>query len=367
MTGGPSRTAGHAFDEVHTEGRCARHPRFEGQGRAFQEAWPGWARHTRDVTTLVTPHDIELAAHAIAPHVRRTPNIEIPGASVGLDVTLVFKLEFLQVTGAFKARGAVHYVATQDVSEAGVVAASGGNHGAAVAYAAREFGLPAHIFVPTTANPAKVERLLTLNAMVHSIGDTYGDARDAAAEYLAEHEATHIEAFDDPVVMAGAGTVARELELDAQDGGGLDAMLLAIGGGGLAGGAAAWCGDRMPIVACETAGTASYAAAVEAGEPVRVPVSGVAADHLGARRIGDVPWASLSAVGAESVVLTDDEVLEAQARLWRLLRVTVEPGVAAPFAALFTGRWVPEPGSRVGVVLCGANVVMPAVRSLESL
>lgn len=310
------------------------------------------------MTTVPTAHEIALAAQAIAPHIRRTPNIEVPGATVGLDVTLVFKLEFLQVTGAFKARGAVHYAATQDISPAGVVAASGGNHGAAVAYAAREFGYPAHIFVPTTANPSKVERLLTLGANVHSIGETYGDARDAAADYLTVHDATHIEAFDDPAVMAGAGTVARELDLDAQDNGGLDAMLLAIGGGGLAGGAAAWCGDRMPIVACETAGTASYAAAVEAGEPVRVPVSGVAADHLGARRIGDVPWAALKAANAQSVVLTDDEVLEAQARLWRLLRVMVEPGVAAPFAALFTGRWVPEPGSRIGVVLCGANVVL---------
>ena len=314
------------------------------------------------MTTVPTPADIAAAAAAIGPHVRRTPIIEVPGAGLGVDATLVFKLEFLQVTGAFKARGAVHYAATQQIAPAGIVAASGGNHGAAVAYAAREFGHDAHIFVPTTANPSKVERLLSLGAHVHSIGVTYGDARDAADEYLAEHDATSIEAFDDPVVMAGAGTVAMELDEDARSAGRpLDAMLLAVGGGGLAGGAAAWCGHRMRIVGCETAGTASYAAAVEAGTPVTVPVSGVAADHLGARRIGAVPWAALSGVDAESVVLTDDEVLEAQARLWRLLRVVVEPGVAAPFAALLTGRWTPEPGSRIGVVLCGANVVMPVV------
>lgn len=309
----------------------------------------------------VSPADIERAAERIAPHVRRTPIIEVPGRTLGIDATLVFKLEYLQVTGAFKARGAVHYVATQDVSPAGVVAASGGNHGAAVAYAAREFGHTAHIFVPTTANPSKVERLLALGATVHSIGVTYGDARDAAAEHLAQHGGTSIEAFDDPVVMAGAGTVARELDLDAQAGGDLDAMLLAVGGGGLAGGASAWCGSRMQIVGCETAGTASYAAAVEAGQPVTVPVSGVAADHLGARRIGDVPWEALSGAGALSVVVSDEEVLEAQSRLWRLLRVVVEPGVAAPFAALLTERWTPQPGSRIGVVLCGANVVLPGL------
>lgn len=312
-----------------------------------------------------TPADIDAAADVVFPHVRRTPTIEVPGDTLGIDATLVFKLEFLQITGAFKARGATHFVATQPIADAGVVAASGGNHGAAVAYAARRFGHEAHIFVPTTANPSKVERLLDLGATVHSIGATYGHARDAAAEYLYEHSATSIEAFDDPVVMAGAATVARELDLDARDGGGLDAMLLAVGGGGLAGGAAAWCGDRIRIVGCETAGTASFAAAVEAGEPVTVPVSGVAADHLGAQRIGDVPWTALTAAGSESVVVSDEDALAAQARLWRLLRVVVEPGVAAPMAALLTGRWVPEPGSRVGVVLCGANVVMPVVGRAE--
>ena len=309
----------------------------------------------------VSRADIERAAQRIASHVRRTPVIEVPGATLGIDATLVFKLEFLQVTGAFKARGAVHYVATQDIAESGVVAASGGNHGAAVAYAAREFGHESHIFVPTTANPSKIERLLALGATVHSVGATYGDARDAAADYLLENNATSIEAFDDPVVMAGAGTVARELDLEARERGGLDATLIAVGGGGLAGGAAAWLGRTMPIVGCETEGTASFAAAVAAGKPVTVPVSGVAADHLGARRIGEVPWEALSSAGVTSIVVSDQEVLEAQSRLWRLLRVVVEPGVAAPFAALLTQRWVPEPGSRIGVILCGANVVMPAV------
>lgn len=309
-----------------------------------------------------TAAEIVAAAAAIKPHVRHTPVIEIPGDTLGIDATLVFKLEYLQVTGAFKARGAVHYVATQPISPSGIVAASGGNHGAAVAYAAQRFGHEAHIFVPTTANPAKVERLVHLGAHVHRVGTTYPEAREASYVYLSEHEATTIEAFDDPVVMAGAATVAREFEADAvgEDGRGLDAMLCAVGGGGLAGGASAWCGDRMRIVGCETVGTASFAASLEAGTPTPVPISGVAADHLGAQ-IGLVPWAALTAAGTESAVVTDEEVLEAQARLWRLLRVMVEPGVAAPFAALLTRRWVPEPGARIGVVLCGANVVNPAV------
>lgn len=309
-----------------------------------------------------TPAQIEAAAHAIAPHVRHTPVIEIPGDTLGIDATLVFKLEYLQVTGAFKARGAVHYVATQPIAPTGIVAASGGNHGAAVAYAAQRFGHEAHIFVPTTANPSKVERLIHLGAHVHRVGATYPDAREASYAYLSEHEATTIEAFDDPVVMAGAATVAREFEADgaSAEGRPLDVMLVAVGGGGLAGGAAAWCGDRIKIVGCETVGTSSYAASVDAGEPTSVPISGVAADHLGAQ-IGRVPWAALSRHHVASAVVTDDEVLDAQSRLWRLLRVVVEPGVAAPFAALLTGRWKPEPGARVGVVLCGANVVNPTL------
>ena len=319
------------------------------------------ARHTGTVTSVspVSRADVEAAAAVIAPHTRRTPIIEIDGETLGLDITLVFKLEYLQVTGAFKARGAANYMATQPISPAGVVAASGGNHGAAVAYAARRFGHQAHIFVPTTSNPSKVERLTDLGAHVHQVGFTYNDAVDAAEAYLEANDATSIAAFDDPVVMAGAATVTRELDIAAAAGGGLDAVLLACGGGGLVGGAAAWLGTSVPIVACETAGTASYAAALAAGKPVTVPISGVAADHLGAKQIGAVPWAALAGVGAASAVVSDEDVLAAQARLWRLLRVVVEPGVAAPFAALMTGAWVPPAGGRIGVVLCGANVTMP--------
>jgi len=308
---------------------------------------------------MIERRDIEAAAARIAGRVRHTPVLRLATGEFGLDCPLVLKLELLQHTGSFKPRGAFNRMLSADLPAAGVIAASGGNHGAAVAYAARRFGHQAHIFVPTTSNPSKVERLKDLGAHVHQVGVTYNDAVDAAEAYLEANDATSIAAFDDPVVMAGAATVTRELDIAAAAGGGLYAVLLACGGGGLVGGAAAWLGTSVPIVACETAGTASYAAALAAGKPVTVPISGVAADHLGAKQIGAVPWAALAGVGAASAVVSDEDVLAAQARLWRLLRVVVEPGVAAPFAALMTGAWVPPAGGRIGVVLCGANVTMP--------
>lgn len=309
-----------------------------------------------------TRDDIGRAAEAIAPHVRHTPVIELDGEPLGLDITLIVKLEYLQVSGSFKGRGAAHFLATQPIGAEGVVAASGGNHGAAVAWAARRFGHAAHIFVPSTATPAKVERLRDLGADIHLVGETYDDALEASITYLADHEATRVEAFDHPVIMAGAGTCARELDLDSgRDGGrGLDAVLLACGGGGLSGGAAAWFGKGgTRVVACETEGTASYAKAREAGELVDIAVSGLAADSLGAKRLGALPWKALRAADAASAVVTDSDLIAAQRLIWDWLRVVVEPGAAAPVAALSSGAWRPTPGARVGLVLCGANVASP--------
>ncbi len=306
-----------------------------------------------DSTASVTPAEIEAAAAVIGPHVRQTPVLEVPGSEIGLDATLILKLEYLQHSGSFKARGATHFVATQPIAEDGIVAASGGNHGAAVAWAAHRFGHPAHIFVPTTANPAKIARLVEYGADVRQVGDVYGEALAASREYLELNHATSIHAYDDPVVMAGAGTCARELDLDAP---GLDAVLLACGGGGLSGSSAAWFGDRTEIVVIETPGTASYASAVEHGEPIDIEVSGIAADALGATRLGDNPWAQLDRVGATSVLVSDADVLAAREHLWKWLRIVVEPAAAAPLAALTTGAWRPSAGAgRVGVVLCGAN------------
>ena len=318
-----------------------------------------------DIGVEVTPDDIERAATALRPHMRHTPVIEVPGEEIGVDATLVFKLEYLQHSGAFKARGATHFVATQPIAPAGIVAASGGNHGAAVAWAARRFGHDAHIFVPTTATPAKVDKLRQFGAIVHEVGDVYGDALAASQEYLATHRATSIHAFDDPVVMAGAGTCARELDLDAP---GLDAVVLACGGGGLSGGNAAWYGRRTETVAVETAGTAGYAAAVAAGQPTPIDVSGVAADALGATRVGATPFRALRSVDATSVVVTDDDVIAARLHVWNWLRIVVEPAAAAPVAALMTGAWAPrQAGDRVGVVLCGANTNLDLTPQLAAV
>jgi threonine dehydratase len=304
----------------------------------------------------VTRSDIESAAAVIDPFIRSTPILTVPGDEIGVDATLVLKLEYLQHSGSFKARGATHHVCTQHIADEGLVAASGGNHGAAVAWAARRFGHPAHIFVPTTATPTKIARLREYGAHVHQVGDVYDDALAASRDYLATHHATSIHAYDDPVVMAGAGTCARELDRDAPD---LDAVLLACGGGGLSGSTASWFEDRAEIVVVETTGTATYAAAVEHGGPVEIEVSGVAADALGATHLGAHPWRALHAVGATGVVISDEAVIAAREHLWKWLRIVVEPAAAAPIAALMTGAWRPRRGEgRVGVVLCGANTTL---------
>ena len=302
------------------------------------------------------PSDIERAIEAITPFVRTTPVLEVPGSEIGVDATLIFKLEYVQQSGSFKGRGAAHFLATQPIADAGIVAASGGNHGAAVAWAAQRFGHDAHIFVPTTAAAAKRKRLESYGATIHLAGDVYADAYAASRAFLAEHHATSIHAYDDPVVMAGAGTCA--MELDAQTGD-LDAVLLACGGGGLSGGAASWFGDRVEIVACETDGTATYASARAHGEPVDIDVRGAAADALGATRLGTHPWRALSSVNATSAVVSDDAMLAARDLLWDWLRIVVEPATATPLAALIGGQWCPpSPASRVGVVLCGANTTL---------
>lgn len=303
----------------------------------------------------VTPDHIATAAGVIAPFVRRTPVLVVPGSEIGVDATLVLKLEFLQHSGSFKARGATHFMATQDIAESGIVAASGGNHGAAVAWAAQRFGHPAHIFVPTTASPAKVARLNDYGAEVHQVGEVYGEALAASKEFLAVHGGSSIHAYDDPIVIAGAGTCARELELEQP---GLDAVVVACGGGGLSGSTAAWYGDRTEIVAVETDGTAAYAAALAHGAPTDIEVSGIAADALGATRLGSHPWDALHRVGATSVVVSDADVVAARRQLWSWLRIVVEPAAAAPVAALITGAWRPTPGTHIGIVVCGANTTL---------
>lgn len=290
--------------------------------------------------------------------VRRTPVIEVAEASLlgssGGEGSgrFVMKLEQLQYSGTFKARGASNYVACMPISDAGVVAASGGNHGAAVAWAARRAGHAATIFVPTISSPAKVERLRSYGADVRQVGAVYAESLEASLLFQAETGATSIHAYDHPVVMAGAGTTGAEF---VEQAGGLDTILVACGGGGLAGGIACAVDPDVTVVVCETVTTNAFAAAVAAGSPQDVEVGGLAADALGATRIGELPWAALAGHRACSVLVTDEDLVEAQEHLWNEFRLVVEPSAATTVAALRSGQYVPASGERVGVLLCGAN------------
>ncbi|MDH3679208.1 MAG: threonine/serine dehydratase [Acidimicrobiia bacterium] len=302
------------------------------------------------------PGDIELAAKRTERLVRRTPSMTVDGSELGVAGTLSLKLELVQHSGSFKARGAANFLLSNRIGDAGVVAASGGNHGAAVAWAAHTLGHPATIFIPTITAEAKVERLRSYGAEIHQIGDVYADALEASRAFEAESGATPVHAYEDPVVVAGAGTTGREF---AEQVGAMDTVLVACGGGGLSGGIAAWFGkSRTRVVACETEGTACFAAALEAGEPVDVAVSGLAADALGATRIGQLAWDCLRASDAGNVVVTDDEVTDAGRYLWDQYRLMTEPSAVVPVAALLSGRYRPERNEHVGLVICGANTTL---------
>lgn len=297
------------------------------------------------------------AQQRLAGLVRSTPTMSVSVESVLGDGLLngahfSFKLEYLQHSGTFKARGASNYLASMPVGDAGVVAASGGNHGAAVAWAARRAGHAAAIFVPTISSPTKVDRLRAYGAEVHQVGAVYAEALAESMEYQERTGATSIHAYNHPAVMAGAGTTGLEFVTQT---GGLDTILVACGGGGLAGGIACAVDADVSVVVCETETTNAYAAAVQAGEPVDVTVSGLAADALGATQIGGLAWEALSGVSAPSIVVTDEELQDAKDHLWNEFRIAVEPSAATTVAALRSGNYVPQAGERVGILLCGAN------------
>jgi threonine dehydratase len=298
--------------------------------------------------------DPTAAAAALEGVVRRTPVVSVAREDLGLapGAPIQCKLEYLQYSGTFKARGASHFMVRNDIGPAGVVAASGGNHGAAVAWAARARGYEANIFVPTISSPAKVDRLRSYGATVHQVGAVYSESLEASRTFEAASGATSIHAYDHPDVMAGAGTTGLEF---VEQTGRLDTMLLACGGGGLSGGVAIAVGEDVNVVVCEGQTTNAYAAARAAGEPVDVAVSGVTADALGATRIGTLAWNALSAIDAPSALVADDAVMEARQLLWSALRIVVEPAVATTVAALTSGAYEPAPDERVGIVLCGAN------------
>jgi threonine dehydratase len=302
---------------------------------------------------LPTRTDIDAAADRIRGHVRVTPIVR-PGARfAGVDADIVLKLECLQHSGSFKPRGAFNRVLSQaQLPDSGLIAASGGNHGAAVAYVARELGLRAEIFVPEIAAPAKIARLRYYGATLRVIGRNYAEALEASRERQRETGALDIHAYDTFDVVAGQGTLARELE---QQAGALDSVLVAVGGGGLMAGIAAWRPAGTRIVAVEPQRSCALHAALRHGEPCDVDVGGVAADSLGARRVGSLAFALAQSRTVHSVLVDDDAILRAQRLLWSELRVVAEPGGATALAALLSGAYLPQPGERVGVIVCGAN------------
>jgi len=306
-----------------------------------------------DQVTPITRERIAATEVAIRRFVRRTPLVRADGADFGLSPgSLTFKLEMLQHSGSFKARGAFANLLLRDPPAIGVVAASGGNHGAAVAYAAQRLGVPATIFVPEITSPAKLERIRNYGAHLVIAGSRYADALAASEAHVAATGAMAIHAFDQTETLLGQGTVGLELEQDAPD---IDTLLVAVGGGGLIGGVAAWYAGRIRIVAVEPEAAPTLHAARAAGRPVDAPAGGIAADSLAPRRVGELMFSIARAHVADVVLVSDDAIRQAQAALWSGLRVVAEPGGAAAFAALLCGRYRPSPGERVAVLICGAN------------
>ncbi|MFN2598953.1 MAG: threonine/serine dehydratase [Pyrinomonadaceae bacterium] len=302
-----------------------------------------------DRAGIARVHDVVRA------HVRRTPTVEVDGADFGLkDTPLTFKLEQLQHSGSFKARGALTNLLTREAPEAGVVAASGGNHGAAVAYAAHKLGVRARVFVPAISSPAKLARIRGYGAQLVVGGDLYADALAASEEWARESGAMVVHAFDQVETLLGQGTLGLELEEQAPA---LDTVLVAVGGGGLVGGVAAWYEGGAKIVGVEPEAAPTLERALAAGRPVDAPAGGYAADSLAPRRVGELMFPIAQQFVSGVVLVTDDAIREAQRRLWETLRVVAEPGGAATTAALLSGRYAPRAGERVGVVISGGNTV----------
>ncbi len=302
---------------------------------------------------MIDRGEIETAYELIRPHVRRTPTLDLEGPDFGLDVeTLVLKLELFQHSGSFKARGAFANLLMRDVPQAGVVAASGGNHGAAVALAARKLGTSATIFVPLVSSLSKIERIRSYGAELVVGGERYADALAASEAFAAESGALPIHAYDRRETLLGQGTLALELSEQAPA---IDTLLVAVGGGGLIGGIASWYAGEIRIVGVEPEEAPTLTRALAAGKPVDAPAGGIAADSLAPTRVGELMFPIARDFVAEVVLVSDEAIGEAQRKLWDQARIAAEPGGAAAFAALLSGRYAPAPAERVGVVVCGGN------------
>jgi threonine dehydratase len=302
---------------------------------------------------MISRIDIEQAAHRIDGHVRQTPIMPLEHYAWGINAQVVLKLEQFQHAGSFKPRGAFNRILSHTIPASGVIAASGGNHGVAVAYASHQLGYPAEIFVPELCPPIKVARLRHYGAQVKMIGANYAEALAASEARAMQNGALQIHAYDQPEVVAGQGTLGREIAAQIPD---LDTLLVAVGGGGLISGIAAWFGREVNVVGVEPESAPTLHSALKAGAPIDVDVAGIAIDSLGARRVGTLAF-DIAIRFVETVLLVNDSMIrEAQHRLWEDLRMVVEPGASTALAALISGLYRPAPGERVGVVICGANV-----------
>jgi threonine dehydratase len=310
------------------------------------------------------PASIAFTHGVIAPHVRATPVLALRSDDVGVPACrLSLKLEYLQVSGSFKPRGAFANMLLRDVGPGGVVAASGGNHGAGVAYAASRLGHPAHVFVPSVASPAKLERIRACRATLTIAGDRYDDALRASREWAAAHDALEIHAFDQAETILGQGTLGVELSRQVPD---ADTVLVAVGGGGLIAGVAAWYAGRARVVGVEPRLAPTLSMALAAGQPVDAPAGGVAADSLAPRRTGVAGFDVVTRYVERVLLVEDEAIVRAQSLLWEVARIAAEPGGAAALAALVSGAYVPRRNESVVVIVCGGNTSVipgPAVLS----
>jgi len=289
----------------------------------------------------------------IRPYIRHTPSVTVDLADFGLEPrAATFKLELLQHSGSFKVRGAFTNLLTRRVPEAGVVAASGGNHGAAVAYAAMKLGIKATIFVPSVTSPAKSERIRAYGADLVIAGERYADSLAASETFAQKSSALPVHAFEQVETLLGQGTLGLEIEADAPH---IDTLLVAVGGGGLIGGIAAWYAGKIKIVAIEPEGAPTLWRAFEAGRPVDAEPGSIAADSLAPKRVGELMFKIAQRHIERPILVADDDIEAAQSALWETLRVVAEPGGAAAFAALTSGKYVPAKDERIAVLVCGAN------------
>ena len=306
-----------------------------------------------DLSHAVTPGQIARCEARIRPYIRRTPVMEIDAADIGLrSGKLSLKLELFQYSGSFKARGAFANLLSRKVPAAGVVAASGGNHGAAVAYAAMRLKIPAKIFVPSVSSPAKVQRIREYGADLIVEGDRYADALAASEAWAQRTGAMPVHAFDQEETMLGQGTIG--LELDEQIPG-FDTLLASVGGGGLIAGLAAWYAGRIKVVGVEPFASPTLTRALEAGHPVDAEAGGLAADSLAPKRVGERVFPIVRNYVRETVLVSDEAIGQAQHMLWKALRIVAEPGGAAAFSAVLSGAYQPQDGERVCIVISGGN------------